>query len=422
MMTDQKDIQMKKKLQEEKQTPQSPEALHGQESSETRVEISNKSSFTTWFTPVQRRMISTGVTVFFTGLVVAFTAFLLWVFCRALSSVSIVVLPFLVAIILTALCKPYFTWIRNHVYHRNSALSLLVFYSSILLPLGFILHFFGSMLVAQLIALIDYLPELIQKTYNGVVEYVPSIQAFIDKYSLTEKFPILNNPDAVFAEMIQKLPLRSIGGTAWGIGVGAVKSIFSFISWMIVPVYMAYFLLMPKLDKKTIEKFLPLPKQKAQVVAELASDFLDLLVRYFRVQANVAFILGVLFALSFWAIGLPYGLLIGFVLGLLNLIPYLGNVIGLMIALPVAFFGDEGSLWRAGLVILIFCIIQIVDGYWITPKKQGKEMKMSDVAIIFSMLFWGVVFQGILGVLLAIPLSAFVVVLWKKFHEFHWEE
>ncbi|HPC48952.1 MAG TPA: AI-2E family transporter, partial [Kiritimatiellia bacterium] len=91
----------------------------------------------------------------------------------------------------------------------------------------------------------------------------------------------------------------------------------------------------------------------------------------------------------------------------------LGNIIGLAVTLPLAFFGEGGSGLRLGLVLAVFCIVQILDGYFITPRIQGKKTGLSDPAVIFSLLFWGVVFKGILGVLLAIPLSAFIVVLWR---------
>ena len=79
----------------------------------------------------------------------------------------------------------------------------------------------------------------------------------------------------------------------------------------------------------------------------------------------------------------------------------------------MSFFGEGGSALRLGLVLGVFCIVQFLDGYFITPRIQGKKTGLNDVAIIFSLLFWGVVFKGILGVLLAIPLSAFIVVFWR---------
>ena len=127
----------------------------------------------------------------------------------------------------------------------------------------------------------------------------------------------------------------------------------------------------------------------------------------------IAFIQGLLFGLGFWLVGLPYGLLIGLTLGCLNMVPYLGNIIGLAVTLPMAFFGEDGSGLRLGLVFGVFCVVQFADGYFITPRIQGKRTGLNDVAIIFSLLFWGVAFKGVLGVLLAIPLSAFIVVFWR---------
>ena len=79
----------------------------------------------------------------------------------------------------------------------------------------------------------------------------------------------------------------------------------------------------------------------------------------------------------------------------------------------MAFFGEAGSVVRLVLVLAVFCVVQVLDGYFITPRIQGKKTGLSDPVILFTLLFWGVVFRGLLGVLLAIPLSAFIVVVWR---------
>ena len=79
----------------------------------------------------------------------------------------------------------------------------------------------------------------------------------------------------------------------------------------------------------------------------------------------------------------------------------------------VSDMGEAGSVVRLVLVLAVFCVVQVLDGYFITPRIQGKKTGLSVPVIIFSLLFWGVVFRGLLGVLLAIPLSAFIVVVWR---------
>jgi predicted PurR-regulated permease PerM len=100
-------------------------------------------------------------------------------------------------------------------------------------------------------------------------------------------------------------------------------------------------------------------------------------------------------------------------LGILNIIPYLGTIIGLSIAIPLAFFQPQGGLQVVGLVLAVFIIVQNIEGWYLTPKIMGDRTGLHPVTIIFSIFFWGTVFGGILGMILAIPLTAFFVTLWR---------
>jgi len=186
------------------------------------------------------------------------------------------------------------------------------------------------------------------------------------------------------------------------------------LSWLIVPVYLVYFLIAHALSPAAVVKNLTFFKKETRGdLVFLLDEFVRIIAAYFRGQLVIACIQGVLFGIGFWIVGLPYGLVLGLSLGCLNVIPYLGNIIGLSVALPLAFFGAAGGVTRLLLVIGVFVMVQVFDGYWLTPRIQSKGTGLSDVAIVFSLLFWGVIFQGILGILLAIPLSAFFVVVWR---------
>ncbi len=98
---------------------------------------------------------------------------------------------------------------------------------------------------------------------------------------------------------------------------------------------------------------------------------------------------------------------------MLNIIPYLGSIAGLAVALPLAFFGDAGSILRVGLVVVVFSVVQAIEGNFLTPKIMGDRTGLHPALIIFAVFFWGVALDGILGMILAIPLTAFAVVFWR---------
>ena len=110
-------------------------------------------------------------------------------------------------------------------------------------------------------------------------------------------------------------------------------------------------------------------------------------------QLLIALAQGVLLAIGFSIVGLKYGLILGFLLGFLNVIPYLGSMVGLLITLPLAYFQAEGGLGRLIAVVVVLVIVQTIEGYILTPKIMGDRTGLHPMAIIFAVFFWGSLFS-----------------------------
>ena len=123
--------------------------------------------------------------------------------------------------------------------------------------------------------------------------------------------------------------------------------------------------------------------------------------------------MGVLLAAGFSAVGLKFGLFVGLALGILNIIPYLGTIVGLAFALPLAFFQPGGGWQLAGLVLLVKVVVQAVEGWVLTPRILGHQTGLHPLTIMVAIFFWGTALGGVLGMLFAIPLTAFVVTAWR---------
>jgi predicted PurR-regulated permease PerM len=163
-----------------------------------------------------------------------------------------------------------------------------------------------------------------------------------------------------------------------------------------------------------IGQFLPfLKEQTREDVIYLFDQFINILLTFFRGQIVIALAQGVLYAIGFALVGLPYGIVIGIMLGLLNIVPYLGSIVGLGVALPLAFFGEGGSIVLVLLVLVVFGAVQAVEGYFLTPRIMGNRTGLHPALIIFAVFFWGVALNGIMGMMLAVPLTAFAVVFWR---------
>jgi len=138
---------------------------------------------------------------------------------------------------------------------------------------------------------------------------------------------------------------------------------------------------------------------------------------FFRGQIIIGLLLGVVLAVGFALVGLKFGIVLGLVLGLLNIIPYLGTMLGILTVLPLAYFQDDGGTSLIGLCAIIFIIGQLLTDYVFTPRIMGDKTGMGPMLIIFSIFFWGVALGGIMGMVLAIPLTAFFLIFWRLARE-----
>ena len=187
----------------------------------------------------------------------------------------------------------------------------------------------------------------------------------------------------------------------------------------LIPVYAFYFLL----EKSGIESkwtdYLPVANSrfKDELVFVLRS-INDYLIVFFRGQVLVAMCDGVLYAIGFSLIGIPYAVLLGAAAIFLTIIPFLGAIVTCATALVLAFaaYGD----WKHPLlVLLVFGIVQTIEGYVIQPKIIGDRVGLHPVTIIIALMVGTTLMGGILGGLLAIPLTAALRVVmfryvWRK--------
>lgn len=125
---------------------------------------------------------------------------------------------------------------------------------------------------------------------------------------------------------------------------------------------------------------------------------------FFRGQLLYALAIGGLTALGLWTIGLPYGLTLGIVVGLLSLIPYVGVTLGILVALAVSFHYD-GRLIHLALTGGVFGLVQFIDAVYLTPKLLGSAVGLHPLMAVVSLLAFSQLF-GFFGLMLAIPLAA----------------
>jgi predicted PurR-regulated permease PerM len=333
---------------------------------------------------------------------------------RFLGAFDHIFLPLAVAGVAALVLEPWFDWLRLKA-KLPDAIALIVVFLSLLLPVTAIIIFFGGVIGIQLAELIDQMPALWQRLVSWLQERRPELDHFFKANSVGKKISeSLNAPGGPLGDVVNYL----LAGAA-SAGTGIARGLASLMSWAIAPVYLIFFLLMPTLRPESLSSSsLPFLKEEtAKDVVFLLSEFVHLVVTFFRGQIIIALLQGILFAIGFSLAGLKYGAVLGLMLGFLNIVPYLGSMLGLAITLPTAWFQAGGGWELLLMVIVVFSIVQMIEGYILTPRIMGDRTGLHPLTIIIAIFFWGSALGGILGMILAIPLTAFLVVLWRLARE-----
>ena len=189
-----------------------------------------------------------------------------------------------------------------------------------------------------------------------------------------------------------------------------VMSLFGFLAGLaLVPVYVFYFLLEKRGINQNWTDYLPVGDSwiKEEIVFVLRS-INDCLIVFFRSQVLVAMCVGALLTAGFLAIGLEYAILLGVMAGLLGIIPYLGVALSLIPAFVLAmiqFVPEEGWL-KPVLILVWFAAVQAMEGLFISPKIIGDRVGLHPLTIIVAVMVGTTLLGGIMGGVLAIPLTA----------------
>ena len=216
----------------------------------------------------------------------------------------------------------------------------------------------------------------------------------------------------------EKLPtIASATGTFLQKSIGGVFGILGFLlSLILVPVFLFFFLLeSPKIGTDW-SRYLPLRASplKEEIVS-LFNEINDYLIHFFRGQLLVSMIDGAIVGTALYLfVRLDFAFLIGLMVGILCLIPYLGMILCLAPAILIA-LAQYGDLWHPTLVLIVFLVAHNLDGIFISPKVIGESVGLHPMTVIISVFAWTIVLGGLLGALLAVPLTATLKVLLRRY-------
>lgn len=325
---------------------------------------------------------------------VAISAFLLlfvWIF-------GDVLLPFVVGIIIAYLLNPFMNFLETHKLSRKpAAVLILLFFTVTIVGMALLLI---PPLYKELADLADTAPQYIDSLWERMQHYVEIVERNVNEDDLDQ-----NIRDAVKENISGALTAGS--GLLEGLMNGGI-AIMSFLTFVVMTPLVAFFML---IEWKSITQWVYglLPRHDYEKTKSIL-DTIDLKIAGFiRGQLLVAVTLGALYAIALSLAGLRYGFLIGIASGLLSIIPLFGSIVGFLMGVIVAWL-QNGELSYVAMIGGIFVVGQVLEGNFISPKLIGDSVGLHPLWILFALMAGATLF-GIVGMLLAVPVTAAIGVL-----------
>ncbi len=321
---------------------------------------------------------------------------------------SSVLLPFFVACLLAYMIHPLVKFNKRWMHCKNNiapvcltlVMLLLIAYGAFAIIVPYIYQEISTMVEM----LTQYTTQKIN--INGlpatILEFVRNhvdIKQLVDILSKEQWMDL-------FSDIFQK---------TWNFVGATANVIVNIFSWFIAILYLIFILI--DYDKVAYGMHKAVPERYKDGVFMVVNDVKRGMNMYFRGQSLIALIVGIMFSIGFSIIGLPMAVAFGLFIGVLNLVPYLQ-----LISLPLAAFlcivdaaATGTNFWViCGYTTLVYCVVQIIQDMFLTPKIMGKFMAINPVLILLSLSVWGSLL-GFVGLIIALPLTSLLISYYKRY-------
>jgi predicted PurR-regulated permease PerM len=270
-----------------------------------------------------------------------------------------------------------------------------------------VILFFVPMLVSEFMKLKTIIFSFVS---NGGGELIPNDWESFLKYIISA-----TNIQQLFNQKNILEIARDLFPHAWSILTSSFSVLVSIFIVFIVLLYLFFILKDYDILSEGFISMIPVKQRK--FVSELMKDVESGMNRYYRGQAMIAMIVGILFGIGFSIIGLPLAILMGLLLGILNLVPYMQTLsIPITVLLALLRVAENGGSpwWALISLALVYIIVQIIQDGYLVPKIMGKAMGLSSAVILLSLSIWGVLL-GVLGLIIALPATTLLIAYYKRF-------
>ena len=332
-------------------------------------------------------------------LIALIVGWLIWLLAPVLT-------PFVCAALLGWLGDPWVDRLERSGRSRTTAVVLVFTLMLLLLVLSLVI--LVPMIERQVVTVIESLPayrDWFMQTALPWVEQRTGLElvAWLDVDRLTEWV---------------RGHWQQAGGVAATLVGYFSRSGFAVMAWIanlvLLPILTFYFLRDWDLLVERIAALVP--RDHIATVTRLALESNEVLGAFLRGQFLVMLALGAIYAIGLSVVGLKVGLLVGIIAGLISFVPYLGTATGIVLGVIAAMVQSGGDWSLVAMVMGVFVVGQMLEGYVLTPRIVGDRIGLHPVAVIFAIMAGGQLF-GFLGMLLALPVAAIANVLLRFAHE-----
>ena len=322
----------------------------------------------------------------FWGIAAAVFLFVLW-------WLGDVIMPFVLGGALAYVLDPLADRLERWGLSRTMAVVAIMLTALLIVVMLFLLVI--PLLVEQATALINTTPQMFQELQGW----------------LTQKFPQVMDEDSTIRQQLLALgqTIQSKGGDLLNSLLSSALSLINVVVLVIIVPVVTFYLLLDW-DRMIARIDELLPRDHADEIRKLAVEMDRTLASFIRGQGTVCLILGTYYALGLGLVGLNFGLVLGFIAGMVSFIPYVGALIGGALALGLALFQFWGQWPWIAAVGVIFAVGQMVEGNFLTPKLVGESVGLHPVWLLFALSVFGAVF-GFVGLLVAVPMAAMIGVV-----------
>ena len=295
----------------------------------------------------------------------------------------------------------FFDPLYRYLIHKKvpKVLAIIIVFGIIIALLILTIVFLIPSVINQLNVLYKEIPNFIENYQNLILSIKPQLSKFINPADV----------EILLKENLSELQ-KGILGFSQSIII-YLSNIVSSVTFGIVIIPLILFYLMRDMFIFKENLYIFVSKENKKEFKEVLEEIDHIVSGFIRGRIIVCFIVGTLIGIGLYFLNLKFALIIGIVSGVFNFIPYLGPIVGVVLAL---IFALGQPWWILLMIVVLFILVNQLEAIYLNPNILGKELGLHPLTVILSMLICGLLL-GILGVLVAVPLAAILKVLFFRY-------